>query len=176
MAKLPLVLVADNIRSAYNVGSLFRTADGAGIEKLVLCGICPHPRAENDKRPPYVIERAERAIAKTALGAEKTTQFEYFADVGEAVAKLKNEGRMIYALEQSKDSTNLFQAKLKFPAALVIGQELGGVDKSILDSCDAILEIPMFGQKDSLNVSSAAAVVLFWLRSQYWFLPLQSNF
>ncbi len=166
MAKFPLVLVADNIRSAYNVGSLFRTADGAGIEKLILCGICPHPRVENDHRPPYVIERAEKALAKTALGAEKTLPFEYFADTVDAINNLKQERRTIYALEQSKASVNIFKTRLEFSAALIVGQELGGVNNEVLKHCDAVLEIPMFGQKDSLNVSVAAAIALFWFRSQ----------
>lgn len=167
MKKLPLILVADNVRSAHNVGSLFRTADGAGIEKLILTGITPHPRVKNDSRPPYEIEKTERAIAKTALGAEQSVAYDYSIDCTAQIKDLKKQGRYIYALEQTASSKNLFKTQINYPAVLVLGQELGGVSPKILELTDEVIEIPMHGSKDSLNVSIAAGIALFELRRTY---------
>lgn len=167
MNQMPIILIAHNIRSAYNVGSLFRSCDGAGIEKIVLTGITPYPKVENDTRLPYIAARAESAIAKTALGAETTVPFEYSDDPHTAVARLKGTGYKIYALEQTSKATSLFGAELMFPAVVILGEELGGVGKDLLALADEAIEIPMHGTKDSLNVSTAAAVALFWMREEY---------
>lgn len=165
--QLPLVVVADNIRSGYNIGALFRVGDGAGIERLILTGITPHPKIKADKRPTYIVEGAERAIAKTALGAERSLPFEYRERTLDALMELKRQGRTIYGLEISPKAKSLFAVRPAFPAALVLGQELGGLNEEVLKHCDEIWQIPMFGQKESLNVASAAAAALFWLRGQF---------
>lgn len=166
-ASLPLILVADNIRSAHNVGSLFRSADGAGAKQLILTGISPYPAIPNEPRPPHVAARASRLIAKTALGAETTVPFQYQADSQTAIGSLRQRNYHIYALEQSSSSTSLFDAKPNFPAALIVGSEVAGLDQATLAAVDEVLEIPMLGQKESLNVSVAAGIALYWL-SHYW--------
>lgn len=167
MKKLPLILVADNIRSAHNVGALLRCADGAGIEKVILTGISPHLRQPNDPRPPYVIAGAEKAISKTALGAEKSVLTEYASSLIETCGQLKTQGKKLYALEQAPGSKSIFEAKLEFPAALIVGKELGGISEEVLGLVNEIVEIPMYGKKDSLNVSAAAAVAIFEVRRLY---------
>lgn len=158
-----LILVADNVRSLYNVGSLFRTADAAGVSEIILVGISPHPALPNDPRPAHVAIRAAAGIAKTALGAEKTLPWRYFENLETAITALKNEGLAVYALEQHESAVNLFEFKPQFPAALIVGHERNGVGS--LDQAEAILQIPQFGQKESLNVAVAAGIALYYLRT-----------
>lgn len=150
-----LILVLDNIRSEHNTGSLFRTADGAGVSKIFLVGTTPKP-----------IDRFGRpvgTIAKTALGAEKTIPYEYYATTEEAIGALKKEGIYIYSLEQTPNSVSLFEATSQFPCALIVGNEVDGVSKAFVEASDVVLEIPMHGEKESLNVSVAGGVALFTL-------------
>ena len=150
----PLVsLVLHNIRSAYNVGSIFRTADGAGVSKIYLCGITSNP---ND----------EPKISKTALGAEKTVTWEYCKQTWRLLDKLKKEGVEVVALEQDKKAVDYRKFKPKRPVALVLGNEVGGLSPTILRAADAIMEIPMRGKKESLNVSVAAGVALYEITNQ----------
>ena len=149
---LPLYLILHNIRSAYNVGSIFRTADAAGVAKIYLCGITPTP------------------AQKTALGAEATVPWEHVAQTWRLLEKLKKEKMHIYALEQHTASKNLFKFKPKFlPAgrqvqcALILGHERKGVSKTILKYTDAVLEIPMHGKKESLNVAVATGIAVYYL-------------
>jgi tRNA G18 (ribose-2'-O)-methylase SpoU len=137
-------VVADNIRSLENIGSIFRTADALGISKIFLCGICGTP--PNEK------------IAKTALGAEKTIPFEYYKQTGRLIDKLKKQGVEIVALEQNKNSVDFRDFQPKFPVALIVGNEVKGISKKILSKCDKIIELPMAGKKESLNVSVAFGV------------------
>jgi 23S rRNA (guanosine2251-2'-O)-methyltransferase len=132
-------VICDNIRSLENIGSIFRTSDALGVSKVFLCGICgkpPHPK-----------------IAKTALGAEKTIPFEYYRQTGRLIDKLKKQKIKIVALEQDKKSIPYNKFKPKFPVALLVGNEVKGVSKKILAKCDKIIELPMKGEKESLNVS-----------------------
>lgn len=147
------VVICDSIRSLHNVGSIFRTADGAGVDKIYLCGItgCPDD------------EKAKEKIAKVALGAEKTVKWEYTRQTGRIVKKLKSEGYQIVALEQTKNSVDCFDFKPKFPMALIIGNEVEGVKKSLLDKSDKIIEIPMRGSKESLNVSVSFGIAAYWI-------------
>ncbi len=144
-----LVAVICNVRSAYNVGSLFRTADAAGIRHLYLCGFTPTP--EHPK------------VAKTALGAERSVPWEYRAQAGRLLKELKRNGWYLVALEQTRRSKDIFSFKPRFPAALIVGNEVRGVSKPLLKQCDAIVEIPMHGKKESLNVSVAAGIALYQL-------------
>ncbi|TAN33768.1 TrmH family RNA methyltransferase [Patescibacteria group bacterium] len=145
------VLILPNIRSGHNVGAIFRTADGAGISKLYLCGYTP--------RPPHV------QIDKVSLGAEKWMPWEYHSQAGCLLKKLRKEGYNIVALEQTPASGNIFQWKPKFPLALVVGNEKTGVSKPLLKLCDSAVEIPMAGKKSSLNVSVAAGVAMYFVNS-----------
>lgn len=149
-----MVVVLDNIRSLYNTGSIFRTADGAGVDRIVLCGITPTP---NQGR------RQRRAIAKTALGAEESVPWEYEADARTTLARLRADGFQTIAVETSQDATDLFEWTPKWPVCLVFGHEVDGVSESLAPQVDAILRIPMLGQKRSLNVATAAGVVLYEL-------------
>jgi len=142
------VLVVPNIRSAHNVGAMFRTADGAGVEKLYICGyspVPPHPQLD-----------------KVALGAETWVPFEYFRQTGRALTKLRQMGYNIVALEQTKTSVDIFKFKPKFPLALIVGNEKTGLPKSLQKYCDASIEIPMRGRKNSLNVSVAAGIAMYY--------------
>jgi len=147
-----------NIRSAYNVGSVFRTADGAGVSKIFLTGYTPLPYNFQKEVYPTV---AQKMIAKTALGAEKTVSWEKAGNVAQLFGKLKKEGVMIIALEQAKTSVCIDKFKPIFPCALILGNEVKGIDKKILKKTDAIVEIPMRGKKESLNVSVAAGIAIY---------------
>ncbi|KAF0153107.1 MAG: tRNA/rRNA methyltransferase (SpoU) [Ignavibacteria bacterium] len=149
--KLPVYVILDSIRSSYNVGSIFRTSDGAMIEKLFLCGYTPSP--------------LKKEVLKTALGSEKSVDWEYVKDAKVLIAKLKSNGIKIGALELTESSlTNYNFSKINFPIALIVGNEITGVSQDLLDLCDFSLEIPQFGTKQSLNVAVAYGVSIFDLR------------
>ncbi|MFA6193972.1 MAG: RNA methyltransferase [Parcubacteria group bacterium] len=142
-----LVAICHNIRSAYNIGSVFRTADGAGAVKIYLTGYTP--------APPHP------GIAKTALGAEKIVTWKKLARIDAAIKKLKEEKYKIIALEQSKKSVPLDSFKPKGNIALILGNEVRGLGPAVLRKCDKIIEIPMRGEKESLNVSVAFGIAAY---------------
>lgn len=152
-----MILVLHNIRSVHNVGSIFRTADAAGVSKIILSGYTPLP---HDR-----FEEPRKDFAKVSLGAEKTIYWEQSKTLSSALKKLKKEGVYIVAVEQDKKSTSLFKFKLpkNKPVALVLGNEVMGLSKQALKLCDAVVEIPMRGVKESLNVSVAAGIAMFTL-------------
>jgi 23S rRNA (guanosine2251-2'-O)-methyltransferase len=150
-----LCLALHNIRSVYNVGAIFRTADAAGISKIYLCGYTPAPIDR--------FGRARKDIAKAALGAEKIVDWESISDISTLISKLKKEKYQILALEQDKNSIDYRKAELKNKNLLILGEEVKGIEKEILKMCDQILEIPMRGKKESLNVSVAAGIALYYL-------------
>lgn len=154
MAKLPITVILDNVRSAQNVGSFFRTADAFGIEHIALCGISATP--------------PNREIHKTALGSELSVGWSYYPTTTECVEKLRNEGYQIIAIEQIEGATMLdkFSAKPNTKYALVFGNEVEGVDQCIADMVDGAIEIPQVGIKHSLNVSVSAGVVMWELFRQ----------
>ena len=137
-------VICDNIRSLENVGSIFRTADALAVDKVFLCCISGNPPSEK--------------ISKTALGAEKIVPWKYHKQTWRLVEQLKAQGVFVAALEQTKKSISLAKFKPKFPLALVIGHELKGVSPSVLERADVIIEIPMLGQKESLNVAVAFGI------------------
>ena len=147
------IVICDSLRSLHNVGSVFRTGDGAGIDKIYLCGITGHPD----------VPKAERKISKVALGAQDFIEWEYVKQSWRLVSKLKKEGYQIVSLEQTPQSINYTKFKPKFPLALIIGNEGKGVKKSLLKRSDKIIDIPMRGQKESLNVSVALGIVAYWI-------------
>ncbi|HET9570400.1 MAG TPA: RNA methyltransferase [Bacteroidales bacterium] len=147
--KIPLTVVLDNIRSLHNIGSVFRTADAFLIEKIILCGVsCPPPHPE---------------LHKTALGAEDTVDWVYMESTLNAVQELKNQSYYVFAVEQAHGSVLLNNLSLNTSKkyAIVLGNEVKGVQQSVVDSCDACLEIPQHGTKHSLNVSVASGIVLW---------------
>ncbi|MBO5832005.1 MAG: TrmH family RNA methyltransferase [Alistipes sp.] len=147
--KLPVVAVLDNVRSAQNVGSFFRTADAFGIEHIALCGISSTP--------------PNREIHKTALGAELSVAWSYYPTTLECVEKLRSEGYRILAVEQIENSTmlNTFRAEEGVKYALIFGNEVEGVDQAVVDVVDGAIEIPQVGIKHSLNVSVSAGVLMW---------------
>jgi 23S rRNA (guanosine2251-2'-O)-methyltransferase len=152
-----VVVVLDNIRSLYNTGSIFRTADGAGVERIVLCGITPRPNQGG---------RQSRAIAKTALGSQDTVPWEYIRDARSALDRFKSEGFQTIAVETSAGAIDLYEWTPSWPVCLVFGHEVEGVSEGLAPCVDAVLRIPMLGQKHSLNVATAAGVVLYELVRQ----------
>jgi tRNA G18 (ribose-2'-O)-methylase SpoU len=150
-----IYLVLHNIRSTHNVGAIFRTADATGVKKIYISGITPAP-----------IDRFGRArpdISKASLGAEKTVEWESTTDIKELIKNLKKEKFQIIAVEQDKKSIDYKDLKKNEKVLLIVGNEVDGVDKEVLDLCDDIIEIPMLGKKESLNVSVATGVVLYSL-------------
>ena len=147
--KLPVVVVLDNVRSAQNVGSFFRTADAFGIERVALCGISCMP--------------PNREIHKTALGSEQSVAWSYHETTLECVEQLRKEGYTIIAIEQIEGSTMLndFRAEEDKKYALIFGNEVDGVDQAIADIVDGAIEIPQVGTKHSVNVSVAGGIVLW---------------
>lgn len=152
--KIPLTIVLDNVRSLNNIGSVFRTSDAFRVERVMLCGISATPPSPE--------------IHKTALGAEETVSWEYYADTLEAVAKLREEGAVVCALELAHDSVKLdeFRPEKGKRYAVIAGHEVNGVRQDVVDACDLCLEIPQEGTKHSLNVavSTALAIWHFYLR------------
>ena len=155
--KLPLTVVLDNVRSLNNIGSVFRTSDAFRVEHIALCGITA--------TPPH------REIHKTALGAEESMEWSYYEDASECIRELKAQGYKIFAVEQVSDSIKLgignwALEKGQDKVAIVFGNEIEGVQESLLPLCDGALEIPQFGTKHSLNVSCAAAIVIWEMHKQ----------
>lgn len=155
-----ITLLLHNIRSAHNVGSIFRTAEGFGVEKIVLSGYTPSPKLPDDKRLPHIYEKLTYQIHKTALGAENIVKFEYIDD---AQSWLRNATVPIVALEQAANSIRLPDYKAPNEMILVLGEEVHGISQEILNYAKDTIEIPMFGQKESFNVSVACGIALYGL-------------
>lgn len=153
--KKSTVLILDNIRSLHNVGSLFRTADATGVGKLYLVGVTPNPIDR--------FGRVQKEIAKTALGAELEIPWEHVDSILELIEKLKKENYIIVALEQDEKSVDYKEIPKDKNIALILGAEVEGVSKEALTNSDYILELPMKGHKESLNVSVAGGVALYLL-------------
>ncbi len=165
-SRLPVIVVLDNIRSLYNTGAFFRTADACAVEKLVLCGITPRPDQGEHQR---------HAIAKTALGAELSVSWTYEADTSVAVAQAAVAGYQIVVVETSLDAVDLFEWTPQWPVCLVFGHEATGVATSVLATAETHVRIPMLGTKESLNVATAAGVVLYELLRKHRYGHFQHN-
>lgn len=149
-SRLPFSVVVNNVRSLYNVGSIFRTADGVGIEKIWLCGITGIPPALK--------------ISKTALGAEKAIPWEYRRDPCSIIQELKEKGYEVVLLEQTQSSISYLDYQPRSPLCLVVGNEITGVGEDLLPHCDKAIEIEMAGLKNSLNVTVAFGIVAYHIR------------
>ena len=149
--KFSVIVVLENIRSAYNVGSVFRTGDAFLINAIYICGYSPYP--------------PHKEIKKTALGAEETVSWKHFKTTKEAIEELKAGKYKVYAVEQAENSYKLHAASFKQneKIAVILGNEVTGVEQSTIDSCDGCIEIPQLGMKHSLNIATAAGVVLWEL-------------
>lgn len=165
VVKLPVFVLLNSIRSNYNVGSIFRTSDGAMIEKLYLCGYTPHPpKASEGKKS----SAEKKEILKTALGSTKSVSWEYFKDPVDVIKKLKADGVKICALELTTRSRKYYEVSNNdFPLCLIVGNEITGVAQELIDLCDFSIEIPQYGIKQSLNVAVAYGIAVFELRKIY---------
>lgn len=150
---IPVAILLNDVRSLYNVGAFFRTADAAGCEKLLLCGITG--------RPP------KKGIAKTALGSEETVPWEHHADTCATVRSLRARNYEIAAVETSVHAVDLFDWQPDFPVCILFGHEVDGLAPALLDLCDTHVRIPMLGRKHSLNVATAGGVVIYELLRKY---------
>lgn len=165
MAERRLVLLAHDVRSANNVGSLIRTAEGLGVETVYLTGYTPYPEISDDERPLHIRRKVSAAITKTALGAETYLDWRRYQDIRDCLMGLARDGFQIVALEQTAKAADIFTFRSSADIALVVGNEVGGLDKDILEMIDTHLHIPMRGKKESFNVSVAAAMALYHLRN-----------
>ncbi len=144
----PVTLILDNIRSAYNVGSIFRTADSALAEQVVLCGYTPFP--------------PQKEVLKTALGSTESVPWHYYENITDAIKTLKSQNVKILALELTDNSIDYTELKKEdYPLAIILGNELSGVSDEALELCDGAIEIPMYGVKHSLNVGVSTGIALF---------------
>ncbi|MDF2439742.1 MAG: rRNA (guanosine2251-2-O)-methyltransferase [Abditibacteriota bacterium] len=160
-ARLPVCAILDHIRSAHNVGSMFRTGDGANIGELLLCGYTP--------TPPH------RHLSKTALGAVDVVPWRHCETTEEAIEVARAGGAQILGVELTENSVPLFDFELKFPLALVMGNEVEGLSPAVLERCDGAVHLPMRGLKNSLNVSVAFGIVLYEVARRYELQTLQSE-
>lgn len=159
-----IIIIAHDMRSAHNVGSLIRTADGLGVSKLYLTGYTPYPLEPNDTRLPHIANKLARQITKTSLGAETMLNWEHHDDIDSLLLHLADQSYKLCALEQTPKARQLNKFSSPDKIALVLGNELSGIDNKILQLCDIHLEIPMLGKKESFNVVQAAAMAMYQLR------------
>lgn len=155
---LPVSVLLDNVRSLYNTGSFFRTADAAGLARLYLCGITGRPDVGG---------KPQNSIAKTALGAELTVPWEYSWEPLPVMERLRAQGVEVAAIETSLHAVDLFDWKPRFPVCVVFGHEVDGIRPEVSAACDTHVRIPMLGLKHSLNVATAGGIVLYELLRKY---------
>jgi tRNA G18 (ribose-2'-O)-methylase SpoU len=159
-----IILIAHDIRSTHNVGSLLRTAEGLGVSKVIFSGYTPHPVMTDDPRLPHLAQKIHGQIKKTALDAEDLVPWEQSTDIVRTLEKLKIDGYTVVALEQTEDSIKLPDFQPPEKIAILLGREVEGIDPALLIHCDISVEIPMFGRKESFNVVKAAAKALYHCR------------
>jgi tRNA G18 (ribose-2'-O)-methylase SpoU len=159
-----IILIAHNVRSAHNVGSLLRTADGLGIKKVIFSGYTPYPVSKTDVRLPHISQKLESQIHKTALGAEQSVTWEHIDQLSAYLNVLRKTGFEIAALEQTARAVELRSYIPPNKIALVVGNEITGIEHDVLNQIDIHLQIRMLGQKESFNVSIAAGIALYHLR------------
>ena len=151
--RVPITVILDELRSAHNVGSAFRTGDGVNIAELWLVGITP--------QPPH------RQLAKTALGSVDSVPWRHFETIEAAIQAARDAGNQILALEKTENSTSLWEAELKFPLCLVAGNEAEGLSEETMNLCDGVVHLPMLGHKNSLNVSVALGAAIYEVLRRY---------
>ncbi len=160
-----IIVIAHDIRSTHNVGSLFRTCEGFNVQHLYLTGYTPYPvLSTHDPRLPHIARKLTEQIHKTALDTEHMIRWSHMDDVIACITQLHTEGYTVVALEQAANSIALPEYQPPQKIALLLGREVEGIDPSLLTLCDHILEIPMLGHKESFNVVQAAAIALYGLR------------
>lgn len=158
---LSIIVIAHNIRSAHNIGAIFRTCEGFGVEQLILSGYSPYPTILGDTRLPHIASRVTQQIHKTALGAETMVPFIYSEHP--PLARLRHDGYMIVGLEQDERSVSLHDFSVSQKTTLILGEEVNGIEAELRQQCDTLIEIPMKGDKESFNVSVATGIALYGL-------------
>lgn len=156
-----IIVIAHNIRSIHNIGSIFRTCEGFGVSKIILSGYSPYPKLPDDTRLPHLSEKLTNQIHKTALGAEMMITFEHQDILDLAYFKMK--GYAIVGLEQNERSISLSKYTAPAKIVLLLGEEVHGITDGLVNQCDDLIEIPMVGRKESFNVSVAAGIALYAL-------------
>jgi len=159
LPRLPITVVLENLRSSFNVGAVFRSCECARIEKLITCGITAHPPDEK--------------VIKTSMGTWEFVPHEHVETVGEAIGRVRAEGVPVVALETTSKSVSIYQTKFARPVCLFLGNEAQGLSREVLKAADQILEIPLLGYKNSLNVSVALGVTLFEILRQWGELEIR---
>lgn len=169
MSGREIVVIAHDIRSTHNVGSLLRTCEGLGVSRVYFTGYTPYPLQETgETRLPHIARKLTGQIHKTALGAETLVPWSHEADISSLLSELKSLGFQLTALEQTKTSIPLPSYQPAAKVALLLGREVEGIDSGLLRQCDLAVEIPMVGQKESFNVVQAAAMALYAIRFSAW--------
>ncbi|HEX4662230.1 MAG TPA: TrmH family RNA methyltransferase [Candidatus Saccharimonadales bacterium] len=163
---MEIVVIAHNIRSTHNIGSIFRTSEGFGVTQLILSGYSPYPKLVDDSRLPHISQKLTAQIEKTALGASRMVSFAYAAHPAEVIEQLRRQGYRIVGLEQTPDAIRLDTYTAPQKICLVLGEEVEGIPTEIMQLCDEFIEIPMQGQKESFNVSVAAGIALYAVSTQ----------
>jgi 23S rRNA (guanosine2251-2'-O)-methyltransferase len=165
MQSRDIVVIAHDIRSTHNVGSLLRTCEGIGVSHMYFTGYTPYPRLDSgDTRLPHIADKLTQQIHKTALDAETLVPWSHLELVEACISSLKADGFAVVALEQSQDSVPLPQYDAPTKVALLLGREVEGIEPELVQLCDTTIEIPMLGKKESFNVVQAAAMCLYKLR------------
>ena len=159
--KRSIVLIAHDIRSTHNVGSLLRTAECLGVAQVYLSGYTPYPSTDEDERLPHIHQKLTAQIHKTALGAENLIAWSKESDPARLIRALHADGYTVAALEQTQNSKDISSWIAPDKIAILLGREVEGVEDALLKLCDYAVEIPLFGQKESLNVVQAAAIALY---------------
>lgn len=159
-----IVLLVNDIRSTHNVGSIIRTAECFGVSHIYFTGYTPYPTTKNDSRLPHVSSKLTTQISKTSLGAENNVSWSHHHNLRELISKLKTEDFEIIALEQNSSSISIENFYPNNNTAVLLGNEVKGIDPELFNFCDKIIEIPMFGNKESLNVVQASAVMLYQIK------------
>ena len=163
MAMSEIALIAHNVRSCYNVGSLLRTAEGLGISYVYLTGYTPYPIMANDARLPHIAAKVDRQIRKAALGAERLQAWEYTENIFPLIDTLKRHQFEIVALEQAANALPLVDYRSGGKTAVIVGREVEGIEPAVIKAADVVLEIPMVGKKESFNVAEAATMAMYQL-------------
>jgi 23S rRNA (guanosine2251-2'-O)-methyltransferase len=156
-----IILIIHDIRSTHNIGSLLRTAEGLGVTSVIFSGYSPHPQTSTGRFLPHLAQKIDKQIAKTALGAENLVPWEYSEDVASSINELSKKGFLVVALEQSASAVALPDFVPPDKLVIILGREVEGIDVDLLKLCDQVVEIPMFGKKESFNVVQAAAMMLY---------------
>jgi tRNA G18 (ribose-2'-O)-methylase SpoU len=156
-----IILIAHNIRSTHNVGAIFRSSEGFGVNRIILSGYTPYPRLSTDSRLPHIADKLTSQIHKTALGAELLVPFTY--EEHPPIEALKASGYRVVGLEQDEHSIMLSSYHPSDKLVLLLGEEVEGITQALMEQCDDLIEIPMHGQKESYNVSVATGIALYAL-------------